>query len=173
MLGRAKEITRDWDPAVVQDRRPRSVQAGLQVQRVGSARRAHPHRDRSSRLPEQPGRRRTPRYRREAADVHGRSCARIWTSCSTDIQANLFQTAKKRLDDNTHTIDSYEEYAARVADGGFFNVHWCGASACEKRIQEETRSTIRNIPFDAPEEAGVCMVCGAPSTRRVIAAQAY
>jgi prolyl-tRNA synthetase len=90
-----------------------------------------------------------------------------------DIQANLFNVAKKRMDENTRTCDSYQDYAACVDKGGFFRVHWCGAKECELKIQEETRSTIRCIPFDAPEEEGKCMVCGAPSHKRVIAAQAY
>ena len=90
-----------------------------------------------------------------------------------DIQRNLFETAKKRLEDRTYTTDSYDDYKQRVSEGGFFRIHWCGSAACEKRIQEDTRSTIRCIPFDAPEESGKCLVCGADSNKRVIAAQAY
>jgi len=90
-----------------------------------------------------------------------------------DIQTNLFNAAKKRMDDNTRDCDSYEDYKESVGSGGFFRIHWCGANACETRIQEETRSSIRCIPFDAPEEEGACIVCGKPSGRRVIAAQAY
>jgi len=90
-----------------------------------------------------------------------------------DIQANLFNAAKKRLDENTRDCDASEDYSANVANGGFYRIHWCGADACETRIQEETKSSIRCIPFDAPEEPGACLVCGKPSQRRVIAAQAY
>lgn len=90
-----------------------------------------------------------------------------------DIQNNLFTTAKKRLDDNTHTVDSYEDYKARIGNGGFFRIHWCGSGACEEALQQDTRSTIRCIPFDSEEEAGRCLVCGAPSARRVVAAQSY
>ena len=90
-----------------------------------------------------------------------------------DIQANLFAVAKKRLDDRTRDCDRFEDYKANVGNGGFFRIHWCGGNACETRIQEETKSTIRCIPFDAPDEDGACIVCGKPSKRRVIAAQAY
>ncbi len=90
-----------------------------------------------------------------------------------EIQANLFDTAKQRMDDRTLTCDSYDDYKAGVTQGGFFRIHWCGGKACETQIQEETRSTIRCIPFDAPDEPGACMVCGKPSERRVIAAQSY
>lgn len=90
-----------------------------------------------------------------------------------DIQNNLFATAKKRMDENTFTCDSYDDYKCRVEKGGFYRIHWCGERACEDRMQEDTRSTIRCIPFDAPEEQGACLVCGKPSSRRVIAAQSY
>jgi len=90
-----------------------------------------------------------------------------------EIQRGLFAAAKKRMDENTFTLDTYDEYKQRVESGGFFLVHWCGSSACETQLQDETRSTIRCIPFDAPEEAGRCMVCGRPSSRRIVAAQSY
>ena len=41
------------------------------------------------------------------------------------------------------------------------------------RIQEETKATIRCIPFDGPKEPGQCMVTGKPSARRVVFARAY
>jgi len=90
-----------------------------------------------------------------------------------DIQRNLFDRARQRMVERTRNCDDYEDYKANVESGGFYRIHWCGAAACENRMREETRSTIRCIPFDAPEESGACMVCGAPSNRRVIAAQAY
>jgi len=91
-----------------------------------------------------------------------------------EVQRNLFETAKKRMDERTYEVDSYEEYKKRVAEGGFFRIHWCGSRACEDKMQEDTRSTIRCIPFDAPEEEGPCLVCGgAAKGPRVIAAQAY
>jgi prolyl-tRNA synthetase len=43
----------------------------------------------------------------------------------------------------------------------------------EARLQEETRSTVRCIPFDAPEEEGPCMLTGKLCKNRVIAAQSY
>lgn len=90
-----------------------------------------------------------------------------------EIQQALFDAAKKRLDDNTHDCDSYEEYKARVGEGGFFRIHWDGTEETEQKLQNDTKSTIRCIPLDAPEEPGSCIVSGNASTRRVIASQAY
>jgi prolyl-tRNA synthetase len=50
---------------------------------------------------------------------------------------------------------------------------WCGSTACEKQVNDETGATIRNIPFDSPAEAGRCIVDGAPSERRVLYSRAY
>jgi prolyl-tRNA synthetase len=90
-----------------------------------------------------------------------------------DIQQSLFNRAKANLDARTKDCDSFEEYAGAVGDGGFFRVHWCGSDECETKIRNETKSTIRCIPLDAPAESGKCLVCGQPSNRRVIASQAY
>ena len=55
-------------------------------------------------------------------------------------------------------------------------VHWDGTPETEDRIKEETKATIRCLPFDADEESltpGKCMVTGKPSARRVLFARAY
>lgn len=91
-----------------------------------------------------------------------------------DIQDNLFQTAKQRMEDNTHTVDSYDEYKSRVKDGGFFRVFLDHSNPkVEEQMQTDTKSTVRCIPFDAPEEEGPCMITGVPCKGRVIASQSY
>ena len=91
-----------------------------------------------------------------------------------DIQQNLFAAAKKRLEDRTETLDSYDEYKQRVEAGGFYRVFLDHANPeVEARLKNETRSTVRCIPFDAPDEEGPCMLTGKICQGRVIAAQAY
>ncbi len=91
-----------------------------------------------------------------------------------DIQANLFEKAKQRMADNTAAVDSYGEYKQRIDGGGFFRVFLDVSNPeVEARLQEETRSTVRCIPFDAPEEEGPCMLTGKLCKNRVIAAQSY
>ena len=41
------------------------------------------------------------------------------------------------------------------------------------KIKEETKATIRCIPFDGDPTPGVCMVTGRPSERRVLFARNY
>ncbi len=91
-----------------------------------------------------------------------------------DIQANLFKLAKERTIANTHTVDSYEEYKARVGDGGFFRVFLDHENPeVEQKLQADTRSTVRCIPFDKEEEEGECMISGKACHYRVVAAQSY
>jgi len=90
-----------------------------------------------------------------------------------EIQDSLFARAKQRLDDNTHDCDNYDEYKERVKEGGFYRIHWDGTSESETKLQNDTKSTIRCIPLDAQDEPGECLITGNPSARRVIASQAY
>jgi prolyl-tRNA synthetase len=91
-----------------------------------------------------------------------------------DIQTSLFNAAKQRMTDRTYTVDSYDEYKARVEQGGFFRVFLdVDNPAVEEQLKEDTRSTVRCIPFNAPEEEGPCMITGKLCKYRVIAAQAY
>ncbi len=90
-----------------------------------------------------------------------------------EIQQSLFDKAKKHMEDNTHTVDGFDEYKERVSGGGFYRIHWCGGAECENKLQGKTKSTIRCILLESPEEEGACIVCGGASERRVIAAQGY
>ncbi|MDP7640540.1 MAG: proline--tRNA ligase [Candidatus Hydrogenedentes bacterium] len=89
------------------------------------------------------------------------------------IQESLFARAQERMTENTRDCDDFGEYKKAIKGGGFFRVHWCGEDLCESKLQDKTKSTIRCIPFDGEEESGKCIVCGGESKRRVIAAQAY
>jgi prolyl-tRNA synthetase len=93
-----------------------------------------------------------------------------------NIQDTLYARARKFRDDNTFIVDSYDEFKQRTAGeggAGFLMSHWCGKASCEKAIQEETRATLRVIPFEQGKEKGVCIYDGAESEGRVVFAKAY
>jgi prolyl-tRNA synthetase len=91
-----------------------------------------------------------------------------------DIQNTLFQRAKDLREKFTFPVDDEKTFREKLEDpGGFLQVHWCGDQACEERVQQETKATIRCIPLDAKEEKGSCPFCGKESSRRVIFAKAY
>ena len=92
------------------------------------------------------------------------------------IQTNLLARAKKFREDNTFMVDTWDEFKSRTASeggSGFLMAHWCGKASCEKEIQEETRATLRVIPFDQVKEMGKCIKCGEASEGRVVFAKSY
>ncbi len=90
------------------------------------------------------------------------------------MQKDLLEKAHTFREANTHNVDRYEDLKKVVDEqGGFIKSHWCGSAECENRIKEDTKATIRCIPFDAEEEKGQCVACGGASKKRVIFARAY
>jgi prolyl-tRNA synthetase len=90
-----------------------------------------------------------------------------------DIQAGLFAKAKSFRDSNIRTANTYEEFKKLIEEPGFVWMHWDGSRTTEDKIQQETKATIRCIPFDRAKEAGTDPVTGKPSERRVVFARAY
>lgn len=91
-----------------------------------------------------------------------------------EIQNNLYNRALEFREKHTYICDDYTKFKKDIEEiGGFYLIHWCGSRACEDRLQEETKATIRCIPFDQMKESGKCLLCGNSSEGRVIAAKAY
>lgn len=90
-----------------------------------------------------------------------------------DIQKNLYERALTFRNANMKEINSYKEFKEEIEKGGFLLCHWDGTSETEEKIKEETKATIRCIPFDLDKTPGKCMVTGKPSAQRVIFARAY
>ncbi len=90
-----------------------------------------------------------------------------------EIQASLYQRALKFREENTHVIDTWEDFKVQIEKGGFIMAHWDGTSETEEKIKEETKATIRCIPFNSAAEAGKCVFSGKDSAQRVVFARAY
>ena len=91
-----------------------------------------------------------------------------------EIQENLFTKAINHRTEHTTEVSNYSEFKEVLeAKGGFISAHWDGTLETEEQIKNETKATIRCIPFDVQEEEGSCMVTGKPSVRRVLFAKAY
>ncbi len=90
------------------------------------------------------------------------------------IQENIYNKALKFREENTHKVDTYDDFKNIIEQkGGFVLAHWDGTSETEQKIKDETKATIRCIPFDAPEEDGKCIYTGKPSKKRALFAKAY
>jgi len=93
-----------------------------------------------------------------------------------EVQKALYQRALAFRNENTHYTESYEEFKEIIAEKrGFVRVKWAEDSAAELAIKEETRATLRVIPFDQPEGGvqGKCIYTGKPATCEAIFARAY
>ncbi len=93
-----------------------------------------------------------------------------------EIQRNLFDKARKMRDGNIRRVDTWEEFKTEIEKGGFLLAHWDGTTETEEYIKDQTKATIRCIPFvpfEGDLEPGVDMVTGKPSERRVIFARSY
>ena len=92
-----------------------------------------------------------------------------------ELQAELLAAARARRESLTFRVGSYDEFKQKLEapEGGFMLAHWCGDTACETAIHEETKATVRVITFDDQGESGKCVRCGNPSKRRVHFAKAY
>ncbi len=89
------------------------------------------------------------------------------------IQQNIYQKAFKFREENTHKVDTWEEFQTQIEKGGFILAHWDGTGETEEKIKAETKATIRCIPFDETEESGACVYSGEASKQRVVFARAY
>ena len=89
-----------------------------------------------------------------------------------DIQNELLNASKKHMDDNTSTAKSYDEFKEMIETGGFVLAHWDGTIETENKIKQDTKATIRCIPFDK-KNPGKCIVTGKSSECKVFFAKSY
>ena len=92
----------------------------------------------------------------------------------TEIQDNLYQKALDFRTASTHTVDDWDSFKEVIENkGGFVLAHWDGTKETELKIKELTKATIRCELLDGEDEAGLCVLTGKPSKRRVVFAKAY
>jgi prolyl-tRNA synthetase len=90
------------------------------------------------------------------------------------MQAGFLERARQFRAANSCEVNSYEDFQQKIEEpGGFLWAHWDGTRETEDRIANDTKATIRCIPFDRKNEPGRCMVTGQPSEGRVVFAKAY
>lgn len=103
-----------------------------------------------------------------------------------EIQAALFQEAKRRLTDNIrHDVRSFADIEAYFGAGededkgfrGWVLAPWSkpvGADleAVDRRLKA-LKLTLRNAPLDQPPVSGPCLFTGAPAVESILIARAY
>jgi len=91
-----------------------------------------------------------------------------------DIQENIYNKALVFRNEMITPVETYEEFKEVLQNkGGFVSAHWDGTPETEQKIKDETKATIRCIPFDQVLEEGKCVYSGKPSNGRVLFALSY
>ena len=90
-----------------------------------------------------------------------------------EIHVNLFERAKKFLEENITEVDNYEDFKNTINQkGGFVYAYWDGTNETEEKIKKETRATIRCIPYSSSSK-GKCVLTGKESSQKVYFAKSY
>jgi prolyl-tRNA synthetase len=88
-----------------------------------------------------------------------------------EIQANMLRQATEFRDENTRRAETYGEFKEIIEEKrGFVLAPWDGTEETEQKIKEETKATIRLLPFE--REEGKDLVSGR-SGQTAVFARAY
>ena len=92
----------------------------------------------------------------------------------TEIQSLLLQQAKDFQDTNTNSVDNYGDFKKIISNnGGYIRCGWDGTPETEEAIKNETKATIRCIPFDSDPSGLTCIYTGKEAQHEVIFSKAY
>ena len=92
-----------------------------------------------------------------------------------DLHDAMYQRALKNLEEKTFTATTYEEFLDTAQNKpGFIKAMWCGDSACEDKIKDDTGGVkSRCIPFEEEHLSDVCVCCGKPARHMVYWGRQY
>ena len=89
------------------------------------------------------------------------------------IQNDMYNRAKTRRDKMIYDVKDYNELLDIAKNKpGFVKINWCGDSACEDKIKEDTAMKSRCL-IDDEEVTGSCIVCGKKATTRLYVGKQY
>jgi len=89
-----------------------------------------------------------------------------------NIQKEMFDAAKKILDERVVRVSEYQQFKEQLDNGKMIDCSWCGNQTCEDKIKEETGADIRVIPSDNTK-AETCIYCKNSGTANVLFARGY
>lgn len=81
------------------------------------------------------------------------------------IHDSMLHKAQENFNSKTFTAHDHEEFLDIAKNKpGFIKAMWCGDSACEDKLKEETGGVkSRCIPFEEEHISDVCACCGKPA----------
>ena len=91
------------------------------------------------------------------------------------VQTELVDRVRENLAAKMSEARSHEEFLDRAANRpGFIKAMWCGDSACEDKLKDETGGVkSRCIPFTEEHLSDVCVCCGRPAKHMVVWGRQY
>jgi len=89
-----------------------------------------------------------------------------------NIQKEMFDTAKKILDERVVRVSEYQQFKKELENGKMIDCSWCGNQTCEDKIKEETGADLRVIPSDNTK-AETCIYCKNSGITNVLFARGY
>jgi prolyl-tRNA synthetase len=98
-----------------------------------------------------------------------------WLTTQLDAaQTAMFDKAKAHRDANIRTASTYEELKKLINEtGGFIRCYFSPSMVNEAKIKEETKATVRCIPFGEVADAGKDIFTGEETKTQVLFAQSY
>jgi len=88
------------------------------------------------------------------------------------IQKEMFDAAKKILDERVVRVSEYQQFKEELENGKMIDCSWCGNQTCEDKIKEETGADLRVIP-SGNTKAETCIYCKNSGTTNVFFARGY
>ena len=89
-----------------------------------------------------------------------------------EIQNNLFNQAKDFMDKHTATVSNWVEFKKNI-NNGFVVCGWDGNPETEQKIKQETKATIRCLPFNQKTDSLKCVYSGNKAKYLTVFAKAY
>ena len=90
-----------------------------------------------------------------------------------NIQKEMFDAAKKILDERVVRVSEYQQFKKELEDGKMIDCSWCGNQTCEDKIKEETSADLRVIPFNRQQKSETCIYCKNSGTTNALFAKGY
>lgn len=91
-----------------------------------------------------------------------------------DIHNSMLNAAKDDMVKRTTDVKTMEEIKDVLDNkSGFVRAMWCGDTACEEKIKDETGASSRCIPFEQENIGETCVCCGKKAKELVYWGRAY
>jgi len=112
------------------------------------------------------------RYNRTKTSLNMDSQAEKISSELKNIQKEMFDAAKKILDERVVRVSEYQQFKKELENGKMIDCSWCGNQTCEDKIKEETGADLRVIPSDNTKSE-TCIYCKNSGTTNALFARGY